>query len=62
MILDTRENLLPKASQISVYIREHIVPLDRFIVNPTQLFMNNPNWIINVQYLSLSYSVIVSFA
>ena len=62
MILDTRENLPPKASQISVYIREHIVPLDQFIVDPTQLFMNNPNWIINVQYLSLSYSVIVSFA
>ena len=44
MILDTGENLPPKASQIlSVYIREHVVPLDRFIVDPTQLFMNNPN-------------------
>ena len=43
MILDTEENLPPKASQISVYIREHIAALDRFIVDPTQLFMNNPN-------------------
>ena len=34
MILDTRDNLPPKGTQISVYIREHIVPVGRTIVDP----------------------------
>ena len=41
------ETTLPlNPTQTNVYIREHIVPVGRFIVDPTQLFMNNPNWII----------------
>ena len=27
---------------LSVYIHAHIVPIGQFIVDPTQLFMNNP--------------------
>ena len=45
MILDTRDNLPPKATQTSVYIREHNVPVGRTIVDPIS-FMNNPNGII----------------
>ena len=48
MVLDT----LP-LKQLYVVIRENIVPVGRFIVDPTQVFMNNPNLIIKCANISL---------
>ena len=48
MVLDT----LP-LKQLYVFIRENIVPVGRFIVDPTQVFMNNPNLIIKCANISL---------
>ena len=53
MVLDTKRQPSPESNLKCLFVRTLSLTVGRFIVDPTQLFMNNPNWIIKCTNISL---------